>query len=260
MSSNQEPNEALTEIIELTRQAGEIAQRWQGRVTALRKADGSMATEADLETEQFIVQHLQQLYPEDAICSEESLGQSWVGTGRLWSVDPIDGTHNFIAGLGLWAVSVGLIEGGRTVLGVVHSPPLELTFAAAAGEGAWLNGEPLSPPSAEPVSSTDLVGVTTDLSWRALEIPHKNRNLGTAALHACWVISGVFRAALLSNWALWDLAAALCLAAETKVEVRWPDGTLLEDLSEMDPSSYQGLVVMAPQGLGEALTRKIRTE
>lgn len=260
MSSKPGPGEALREIIELTRQAGEVAGRWCGRVTPTAKADGSMATEADLETEQFIVEHLGQLYPEDALCSEESLGYSQVGTGRFWSIDPVDGTHNFIAGLPLWAVSVGLIEGGRPALGVVHSPPLGVTFAAEAGKGAWRNGERLAPPSAEPVSSTDLVGVTTELGWHVLGIPHRNRALGTAALHACWVISGVFRAALFSNWALWDLAAALCLATETQVEVRWPDGTLLENLEGMEASVYQGLAVMAPAGLAETLVQGLRQD
>jgi myo-inositol-1(or 4)-monophosphatase len=243
----------LGEIVAVAQAAGEVALEWFGRTHATRKADGTLATEADLAAEELILERLAALHPEDAVCSEESYSHCRVGRGRLWSVDPVDGTHNFAAGLGLWAVSIGLVEGGRPVLGVVHSPPLGLTYAAQAGQGAWRNGVRLSAPSAAPPQRNDLIGYTSELPGPVLRAPHKGRNLGSAALHGCLVVSGAFRAALFTNWVLWDLAAVLCLAGELQVEARWECGDLLEDLSTLESAQRQKYLLLAPHGLCDLL-------
>lgn len=247
------PSEVLATVIELTEGAGEVAQRWFGQATGECKSDGTLASKADLATEEFLKEGLSRLFPGDEICSEESPESRLVGSRRVWSLDPLDGTHNFIAGLGVWAVSVGLIEQGRPTLGVVHSPPLKLTVAAARGEGAWRNGEPLAPPSAAPIERNDLVGVNSEMPLVFTTLPGKSRNLGSAALHACLVATGVFRAALFYNWVLWDLAAALCVAGETGLEARWAGGQRLEDLSGLGAADRHGLLVLAPRGVCEGL-------
>jgi myo-inositol-1(or 4)-monophosphatase len=252
------PGEPLAQIIEITQRAGEVAARWFGQVTARRKSDGSLASEADVATEQFLMERLARLFPGDEVCSEETPEHRCVGAGRVWSLDPVDGTHNFIAGLGVWAVSVGLIEGGVPSLGVVCVPPLGLTWAGARGEGAWLNGERLTAPSAADIQPNDLVGVNTEMPWDLGLLPGKKRNLGSASLHACWVLSGVFRAACFYKWALWDLAAALCLAGELGVEARWPGNQLLTSLSDLGAAERQGLLVLAPAGLCESLARVLQ--
>jgi myo-inositol-1(or 4)-monophosphatase len=252
------PSEVLTEVINLTVGAGEVARRWFGQATGERKADGTLASEADVAAEEFLKQGLGRLFPGDEICSEESPQPRPVGRGRVWSLDPLDGTHNFIAGLGMWAVSVGLIEEGRAALGVVHSPPLGLTIAAARGEGAWRNGEPLAPPSAAPIERNDLVAVNSEMPLDFTSLPGKSRNLGSAALHGCLVATGVFRAALFYNWVLWDLAAGLCVAAETGLEARWAGGELLGDLSGLGAAERQGLLVLAPPGVCGSLADLLR--
>lgn len=257
MSTHSGPGEILAQVIDITQRAGELAAQWFGRVTATRKSDGTLASEADLATEEFLVERLTRLFPGDEICSEETPEHRCVGPGRVWSLDPVDGTHNFIAGLGVWAVSVGLIEQGRPTLGVIHAPPLGLTWAGARGAGVWLNGDRLHAPGAAAIESNDLVGVNTDMPCGVGLLPGKKRNLGSAALHAGWVLSGVFRAAYFYNWVLWDLAAALCLAEELGVEARWPGEQLLSDLSDLGASDRQGLLVLAPAGLCAALAREL---
>ncbi len=257
MSPRTTPGEALAEMIDITKRAGEVAAHWFGQVTATRKSDGTLASEADLATEVFLMEQIGRLFPGDEICSEETPEHRRVGPGRVWSLDPVDGTHNFIAGLGVWAVSVGLIEGGIPSLGVVHSPPLGLTWAAARGEGAWFGGEPMAAPAAGPVQPNDLIGVNTDMPPGLPPFPGKARNLGSAALHAGWVMSGVFRAAYFHNWVLWDLAAALCLAGEVGVEARGLDNQILTNLSDLGASERQGLLILAPTGLCEPLTHRL---
>ena len=248
MTHEKSPGNDLAEVERIAREAGAVVTEWFGQVTADRKADGSLATEADRESEKYILAELGRLYPADRFCGEESPVQCDVGPGRVWSFDPLDGTHNFVAGLGVWAVSIGLIERGRPTLGVVHAPPLGLTFSAQAGAGAWLNGERLRPPSARPLRTNDLLAVTSEMPPLELHAPHKTRNLGSAALHACLVASGVFRATLLNQWALWDLAAALCLLGEVGVPaVWWGTGEPLRDLTALHVSQRQGLLVTAPE-------------
>lgn len=203
------------------------------------------------------MEQIHRLFPGDEICSEETPEHRCVGAGRVWSLDPVDGTHNFIAGLGVWAVSVGCIEGGVPTLGIIHSPALGLTWAGARGQGAWLNGERLSPPASQAMQPNDLVGVNSDMPPGLPPLPGKTRNLGSAALHAGWVLSGVFRAAYFHHWVLWDLAAALCLAAELGVEARWPGNRPLTSLADLGASERQGLLVMAPAGLCEKLTHAL---
>ncbi len=257
MPADSAPVEILAQVVETTQRAGAVAAEWFGRVTATRKSDGTLASEADLATEEFLIERLIRLFPEDEICSEETPGHRCVGRGRIWSLDPVDGTHNFIAGLGVWAVSVGLIEDGCPSLGVIHVPPLGLTWAGARGEGVWLNGERLTAPGACAIRPNDLVGVNTEIPCGVGAVPGKKRNLGSAALHAGWVLSGVFRAAYFYHWVLWDLAAAFCLAGELGVEARWPGNQLLADLSDLGVSERQGLLVFAPAGLCEALAGKL---
>lgn len=255
MSTQAAPGETLAEMIAITERAGQVAAHWFGQVTGTRKSDGSLASEADLATEQFLMEQIGRLFPRDEICSEETPEHRCVGSGRVWSLDPVDGTHNFIAGLGVWAVSVGRVDAGVPSLGIIHSPALGLTWAAARGEGAWLNGKRLGPPAAGEVRRNDLVGVNSEMPPGLPRLPGKTRNLGSAALHAGWVLSGVFRAGYFHNWVLWDLAAALCLAAEVGVEARWPGNRLLTDLTDLGASERQGLLVLAPAGLCESLVQ-----
>ena len=257
MAANDRPGEALAELVEIVERAGAVAADWFGQVTATRKSDGTLASEADLATEAFLMGELGRAYPGDEICSEETPEHRCVGEGRVWSLDPVDGTHNFIAGLGVWAVSVGLIERGQPALGVVCSPPLGLTWAGARGGGAWLNGRRLPCPSAHPVRRNDLVGVNSDMP-RDLPLPGKTRNLGSAALHACWVATGVMRASYFHNWVLWDLAAALCLGRELGIEARWPAEQELTTLTDLGASERQGLLVLAPSGLCADLAQALR--
>src|SRR6202012_793727 len=61
--------------------------------------------------------------------------------GRAWVIDPIDGTNNFVSGLGNFAVCIGLIDRGMPVLGVVLDVARDLVYSAVSGEGAWLGNQ-----------------------------------------------------------------------------------------------------------------------
>ena len=107
-----------------------------------KKSDGSPVTIADLESEDFIVSRLKEnfSYP---IVTEESLvpyenRKNW---GIYWLVDPLDGTKDFINKSDEFTVNIALIDGCRSVIGVVYAPALDLIYTASLNEGAKKNGK-----------------------------------------------------------------------------------------------------------------------
>ncbi len=96
------------------------------------KDDKTPLTEADLASERVIVEMLTAAYPDIPIVSEETVPEAGFESpaARFWCVDPLDGTREFVARNGEFAVLIGLIEHGRPVLGVVHGPALGVTYVA----------------------------------------------------------------------------------------------------------------------------------
>src|SRR5881392_1125965 len=133
---------------DLARQAGKIVLEQYGKVERLTKthaaAKDEAVTEADRASQRLIVAGLRKRFPNDGIIGEESdSGESITfectnPSGRNWVIDPIDGTNNFIAGLGAFAVCIGLLDAGYPVLGVVYDITRDQMYSAARGEGAWL--------------------------------------------------------------------------------------------------------------------------
>ncbi|MSO71496.1 MAG: 3'(2'),5'-bisphosphate nucleotidase [Alphaproteobacteria bacterium] len=111
-----------------------------GDAGTTRKPDGSPVTEADKRAEAIIERALLTAAPEVPLIAEESVAQGRVtdiSGKRFWLVDPLDGTREYLARNGEFCVSIGLIEDGRPVLGVLHGPVLGLTYAGFLPDSAW---------------------------------------------------------------------------------------------------------------------------
>jgi len=113
--------------------AGEAIMRvYAEPFEVIQKSDQTPVTEADLASERVIVKMLTEAFPDIPIVSEETAPEDGFKppAARFWCVDPLDGTKEFIAKNGEFAVCIGLIEDGRPVLGVVHGPAIATTYAA----------------------------------------------------------------------------------------------------------------------------------
>jgi 3'(2'), 5'-bisphosphate nucleotidase len=131
--------EELEVATSLARRAGDAAMHHYGTATPTAKADASPVTAADHAANDLIVQGLRRHFPEDAILSEESTDSgSRLSATRVWIVDPLDGTKEFLAGNGEFAIMIGLAIDGRAELGVVYLPAADVLYGAAKGEGAWV--------------------------------------------------------------------------------------------------------------------------
>jgi 3'(2'), 5'-bisphosphate nucleotidase len=111
-----------------------------------RKQGNELVTDADRRASELVVRGLRAAFPDDVVISEEEPDDPRRATaGRVWFVDPIDGTRDYIKGLAGFAAMIGLAVGGRPALGVVVQPIGARAYAGRVGEGASLrvgDGEP----------------------------------------------------------------------------------------------------------------------
>ena len=129
---------------ELARTAGALATRYFRREIEFEaecKGPQDWVSAADRAVEAHIRAALARAFPGDAMLGEESGGA--LGD-RLWVVDPIDGTLNFVHGVRYWCVSLAFVADGVREIGVIHDPSLDELFWARRGEGAWCGTQRLS--------------------------------------------------------------------------------------------------------------------
>ncbi|MCU0229815.1 MAG: 3'(2'),5'-bisphosphate nucleotidase CysQ [Acidobacteria bacterium] len=127
--------------VELARSAGAEIQRVFGTDFAVefKPGDEGPVTEADRLADRLIRDGLAAAFPADAILSEETPDDlTRLGAERLWLVDPLDGTRQFVEAVPEFAVMIGLAVRGRPVLGVIHLPAEQRTVFGAEGEGIEL--------------------------------------------------------------------------------------------------------------------------
>ena len=163
------------------RAAGEAVMRAFRTDAEVRyKGPEQPVTDADLAADRIIHQVLLEGRPDYGWLSEETRDSpDRLSRRRLWVVDPIDGTNSFVKGRAEFAICVGLVDGGRPVIGVVFNPATGELYHAVERGGAFLNGAPIhvsgtdetaearAPPSwvGEPTGVTDVVPATMRARW-----------------------------------------------------------------------------------------------
>jgi len=207
---NSQPTFELEHITQLARAAGKIALDYFRHTTVTMKRDHTPVTEADKAIERFLTSELQRAYPEFGILGEEGADLDAAATYR-WVLDPIDGTNAFAAGLPVWGVSIGLMQGSQPLAGVIYLPAVDDCFAVDVAGPATLNGRPIhvTPPD-RAITSEDIILGSADahLRWD-IRFPGKVRAFGSCAAHFCYVAAGSALAGLNTHTAIWDIAAAL---------------------------------------------------
>ncbi|PLV60155.1 bifunctional fructose-1,6-bisphosphatase/inositol-1-monophosphatase [Thermotoga sp. KOL6] len=204
--------------IKLLRRVGHFLMLHWGRVDEVEKKTGfkDIVTKIDKESQEMIVREIRSKFPSDSIMAEEGIFEKG---NRLWVIDPIDGTINFVHGLPNFSISIAYIENGEVKMGVVHAPALNETFYAEEGNGAYLNGERIN--VSKNTNLEECVGSTgsyVDFTGRFIGKMEKRtrrvRILGSAALNACYVGAG--RVDFFVTWRInpWDIAAGFIIVKE----------------------------------------------
>jgi 3'(2'), 5'-bisphosphate nucleotidase len=125
---------------DLARRAGDILLEHYGQSISLQwKGRGNPVTAADQAASRFITGELKQRFPKDAVLSEEETdNKTRLAASRVWIVDPMDGTTEFVAHRDEFAVMIGLAIHGKPVMGVIYQPTETKLYYAAAGSGAFM--------------------------------------------------------------------------------------------------------------------------
>lgn len=177
------------------------------------KAPGNPVCEIDLAVNDMLRARLRAIDPEAGWLSEETADDAErLLVPRVWVVDPIDGTRDYIRGRSGWAVSVALIEGGEPVIGVLDAPARGERWHAVAGQGAWRNGQRLAASrrnrfAGARVPTDSLPKVDRDLT--AVAKPN------SIALRIAMVAADEADLVATIRWGNeWDIAAAVLIARE----------------------------------------------
>jgi len=184
-----------------------------GQVRSWEKSPGQLVCDADIDADRLIRERLTAIDPEAGWLSEETVDNAArLERARLWVVDPIDGTRDYLRGRPGWAVSIALVEGDRVVLGVLDAPARGEQWRAVRGLGATRNGV-----AVRAGRRTDLAGarVATDALPKAdrdlVAVPRPN----SIALRMAMVAADEADLLATLRWGHeWDIAAAALIVEE----------------------------------------------
>lgn len=209
----------LQVAVDAARAAGEeVVRLQQSGLRYGRKNGWELVSEADLRAAEMLHGALTSRFPADGWLSEEHRDTAHrLGCDRVWIVDPIDGTREYLQGVPEYAISVGLVVGGAPVLGVVYNPATDEIFAATC------DGSQPAPEIILPSKRIDVLIGRGEKRWDELPpLPAgtRTRGVGSVAYRLALVAAGRGDA-VLTNYGRseWDVAAgaALCMAAGLRV-------------------------------------------
>ena len=178
----------------------------------------------DKESEKRIIAELQKLLPESGFIAEEGTNDTR-GERFNWVIDPLDGTTNFIQGVPVYCVSIGLLDGDELVVGVVYEVGRDECFYAWKDGGAFLNGEKISVSDRSdihdallatgfPYSDFSRIEEYIEFLRWAMKNARGVRRLGSAAADLAYVACGRFDAFWEYDLKPWDVAAGALLVKE----------------------------------------------
>ncbi|MBI2812753.1 MAG: inositol monophosphatase family protein [Opitutae bacterium] len=200
-----------------------------GRAKTEIKADGTKVTPVDIAISQHLQGTITSAFPTDQFFSEElTPGTAAIPvTARFcWVCDPIDGTNNYINGISYCAVSLGLLENGVPVYGVIYDLARRVLIHGGPGRGVWDGDKRASARNVAPHNHS-LIGFhspvekTFAVEGKKLIENFKIRGLGSSTLHLAYAAIGLLDGVVDHNNKVWDIAAAAALLAEAGIEIRY---------------------------------------
>jgi myo-inositol-1(or 4)-monophosphatase len=213
------PDGLLDAVSAIAAEVGAMVQsRWQGDYRQWEKVPGHPVCDVDLAADAMLKDRLMALDPEAGWLSEETADDpERLLRTRVWVVDPIDGTRDFLRGKAGWAVSIALAEGGRPLLGVLDAPARGEHWRAFTGGGATLNGSPIKVSNHGTLAGARVPADVLPRVDKDLVVVEKPNSI---ALRIAMVASGQADLLAAMRWGKeWDIAAAALIAQEAGATV-----------------------------------------
>lgn len=250
------PPQLKQRVEPIIRKAGDILLSYfHHRLTWTAKGDGSsFVTEADLASEQFLIQQLQDLFPQASVFAEES-GHNGPKSDYCWVIDPLDGTTNFAHGIGYFCISVALTYKNEPVFGMIFDPLHNELFYAEKGKGAFLNGVAIQPSNIPLQKGLIIIcfpyGNDIRRGFERLQHIfgkcHGFRIYGAAALDLANVAAGRAEAIFFYGLAWWDVAAGMLILSEAGALVSaWDGGPITPDYKDLLAGNQQVYASLLP--------------
>ena len=208
----------------LAREAGALALTLRSGPKAAfgveSKSALDYATEADRAVERLVIERLGARFG-DGVLGEE-YGAQQEAVDRLWVVDPVDGTFNFMHGMPIWCISLAFLLHGEIEIGIIYSPETDEMFAARRGRGAFLNGARLAVSAARHAAPLIEIGHSNrrpvaaylDLIGRTFAAGCEFRRFGSGALGLASVAAGRTDGYIELHINSWDVLAGMMLVRE----------------------------------------------
>jgi len=228
----------LDQLITITKEAGELFKEgFYANKEIQYKSSIDLVTQYDLQIEEFLKKRLAQDFSDFTLIGEET-SQTITHPNKAIYIDPIDGTTNFIHGLPMCCISIGVWVDQEPYIGVVYNPIMNELFTAQKAKGSFLNGKPLK------VSQTDTLQESLiatgfpytkidkgrDYQWvlecmeAVLPLSRDIRRFGSAALDLCLLAKGSFDLYYEVNLKPWDVAAGILILLEAGGKVSTDTG------------------------------------
>ena len=227
--------------------------------SAAKEGRLNFVTTADLESEKIIIDHIKRKYPYDSILSEETNSnlENPLSVPHLWVIDPIDGTNNFRRQRDYSAVSIGYVENGEMLSGVIYNPFRDELFTTEKDKGAFLNGNSIHIAAETDLTKTE---IATD-NWYDPEGTRQNLELilklkkipfmfmkGSAVLLLAEIACGRMDLYVHNFLKPWDNAAGFLLVREAGGVIKDLKGN---DISFLSPQAVAGNVTLVEQFIQE---------
>jgi len=231
----------LNLAIKAAKRAGKIHKKYFGckKDIKIKSSSFDLVTRADIEGEKAVVSLIKKYFPQHNFLAEEEKYPK-TDSEYTWIIDPLDGTNNFSCGLPIFCVSIALVKGNKTMLGVIYDVMRNELFCAEKGKGAYLNKKPIKVNSADSFEKSLLI---TGFYYNRAESMVETlgnikefffkrilglRRFGAAALDLCNVACG--RAAGFWEFELspWDFAAGKLIVEEAGGKVTGRYGEVID--------------------------------
>jgi myo-inositol-1(or 4)-monophosphatase len=213
-------SEIITTAVSAAQQAGVYLLHNFGKIKeVISKGDRDLVTNVDRQAQAMIIDAVKKKFPEHGIIAEEGLIQD-AGAEYIWIIDPLDGTHNYIRGVPIYGVSIGVVHKDRFVAGVIYMPFDDELYVAETGNGAYKNGVLMKVSARQDIkecsisydsniryNSGMLLPILEDVAARSFNV----RMFGSSVRSLSYVAEGKLDAAIEFEDKPWDFAAGICL-------------------------------------------------
>lgn len=219
-----ENREILEKIVAAQKEASELMLHARGILAEIKTGHRDVVTEFDRKVQELLIERLGAAVPGSAFFCEENSRRDSLEAERVFIIDPIDGTMNFVRGFHHSAISVAYMSRGQLTAASVYNPYVDECFTAVKGRGARLNGREIKV-SAQPLAESlvccgtspynpELAESTFELIKRAFVAGLDIRREGSAALDMCSAAAGRAGVYFEPSVSLWDIAAGMLIVKE----------------------------------------------